>query len=231
MGRQLSSNQVIHMRRPALLSAVAATLCISAAAPAVSAAVPLTVWTTGAGGVSVRQPQPAPFPTCFPDRCVYQIASGTRVQLTVSLSGFRGWAGPCLPGAAPAVCSFVLTGPTTVGARFTAPASQQTAPQCNVDVCTDQGPLSGGVTVKVKVRGTGAVNVRAQSNRGAYNRTCSTTCPKLTVRAGNPVSLRVVRGALVRFSGSFPASNSSMYQVPALPPSGNTVVINADFRP
>jgi hypothetical protein len=221
------SKQVVHMRRTALASAVAVALL----APAAAHAVPLTLWTTGAGAVSIRQPQPLPAPRCSFDRCVYDLAQGAPVRLTVAPSRFRGWVGPCSPGTGPLVCTFFLNGPATVGARFIAPPGQQTGPQCNGDVCTDAGPLSGGVTVKVKVIGPGAVNVRSQLPHGIYNRTCSTSCLKFTVAAGTPVRLQVVRGMLDHFVGPYGSSNSSVYQVPAFPPSaGNKLMtINANF--
>jgi hypothetical protein len=198
------------VRRTALLSALAVTLAVPAVAPAVAAAVPLTVGTTVSGrDVSITQPQPLPVPTCSFAQCVYDLAPGTRVTVTVPPnSRFSRWAGPCERVPDRTVCTFSLNRPTLVRALFL--KAGQSAPECNGDACTSEGGLSDGAKLLVVVDGRGAVNISATLASGKkYKKQCFGVC-RLTVRQNGSVFLQAVAGyPFVGFTGAYPSLQSA----------------------
>ena len=226
------------MRRSTLLSAVALALGGATAAPAVAAAVPLTVLTTGPGGVvDVTADRPLPLPACSLDRCVYQLVPGTRVGLSAVAARtdtrLAAWTGTCAPLGASPRCVFAMTAPAIVGAQFTPVPPRPSAPQCDGDVCKDEGPLSQGVKVTVRITGRGAVRASALTTDGKPPGTCRRTKCWFFARRGAPVTLQAVTAgsSFVGFAGPCLARTPTC-QFAAFPTAARQdPVIRATFRP
>ena len=206
--------------------------------PAVAAAVPLTVTATGDGGaVKVSSNVPVPAPVCLPDRCVYDFAPASTVTLRARAirpdTHFVQWLDACASVGATPGCFFTMTRPLTVGALFTPVPGPESAPTCHDGVCTDEGPLSQGPKVTVKLRGHGAVLITGTTSaQKRYRARCRGTCTFRAMRK-SLVSLHAApESAFDRFvaPGGY-AVRSATYQFSAYQTaSGGDPVITANFR-